>query len=179
MRKTLTILVLATLMVSAPLIAADSTRWLNVHVTELEDGTNVEVHLPLTMVLSLIKAVNVEQFHGGKVDLELDDAEIDWPEVLRAIKDAPDGEFVKVDAPDANVVVSKTAGTITIDVNAMDEEAPALVKVRLPATVIDSLAIDENNQMDVAALLSSFESLPNGDLVTVDAPDAKVRVWIE
>ena len=69
--------------------------------------------------------------------------------------------------------------TITIDVNAMDEEAPALVKVRLPATVIDSLAIDENNQMDVAALLSSFESLPNGDLVTVDAPDAKVRVWIE
>jgi len=31
--------------------------------------------------------------------LDIEDAEIDWPQLLGAVKDAPDGEFVKVDAP--------------------------------------------------------------------------------
>ena len=46
-------------------------------------------------------------------------------------------------------------------------------------TMIDALHIDENNQIDVAAFLTSFDQLPEGDLVTVDADDAKVRVWVE
>jgi hypothetical protein len=31
----------------------------------------------------------------------------------------------------------------------------------------------------VAALLSSFDQLPNGELVTVESDEANVRVWIE
>jgi len=178
MRRNAIILLALAVLVAGPALADNGTRWLNVHVTELEEGTNVEVHLPLSLVLSVIRSVDVENFHGGKVDLEIDDVDIDWPEILRAIKDAPDGEFVKVDAPDAQVQVSKSAGTLHIEVTEA-EEHNAVVNVTLPVQVIDALSIDEHNQIDVAALLSSFESLPNGDLVTVNADEATVRVWIE
>ena len=180
MKRTPIILLAVALMVAGTALATDSTRWLNVHVTEQHAGTNVEVHLPLSLVLSVLKSVDVDHFHAGKVDLEIDDADIDWPQLLAAIKDAPDGDFVKVDADDANVLVSKRGGTLTINVTEIGEEGEnAVVKVTLPDTIIDALSIDEENRIDLAVLLQSFEQLPDGDLVTVDADDATVRVWIE
>ncbi len=170
------------LLVAAGTAMGAETRWLNVHVTEHTDGTNVEVHLPLDLVLTVIRSVDVENFHAGMVDLEIDDVDVNWTEILRGLRDAPDGEFVKVDSPDANVLVRKEAGTIRIDVTeTADEEGEeaARVKVTVPATMIDALIVDEDNRIDVAALLESFEQLPDGDLVTVEAEEAQVRVWIE
>ncbi len=146
MKRAATILFALVVLVAGSAIAADDTRWLNVHVTELEDGTNVEVHLPLNLVLTVLQAVDVENFHGGKVDLEIHDADIDWPQIMSALKDAPDGEFVKVDADDANVLVSKSGGTITVNVTEIEGESEnSVVKVTLPDTVIDALSIDEHN----------------------------------
>jgi hypothetical protein len=180
MKRMTTALIAMALLVAAPLAADDSTRWLNVHVTEHEDGANIEVHLPLSLVLSVIRSVNVENFNAGKVDIELDeDVDIDWPEVFRAIKDAPDGDFVKVDAEDATVVVTKAGGTITVDVDAVDDDEQAKVNVTLPASFIDAIQVDEDNRIDVAAILESFSDFPDGDLVTVTSPDADVRVWVE
>ncbi len=177
MRSKLTAALAAMLILVLPMAAADETRWLNVHVTEAEEGANVEVHLPLQLVLAVINSVDVDNFHAGKVDLEISDADIDWPQVLAAVKEAPDGEFVKVDAEDARVRVSKSAGTLYVHVE--ENEENAIVDVTLPMAVIDGLTIDENNQIDVAALLSTFDQLPNGDLVTVTSDDATVRVWVE
>ena len=180
MKRTPIIALAVALMVAGPALATDTTRWLNVHVKEQHAGTNVEVHLPLSLVLSVLRSVDVGHFHSGKVDLEIHDADIDWPQLLGAIKDAPDGDFVKVDAEDANVLVSKRGGTLTIDVTEIGEAGDhAIVKVTVPDTIIDALSIDEENRIDLAVLLQSFDSLPDGDLVTVDAEDATVRVWIE
>jgi len=180
MKRTPIVVLALALMLAGPAVASDATRWLNVHVTALDDGTNVEVHLPLALVLTVLQSVDVEHFHSGKVDLEIHDADIDWPQLLGALKDAPDGDFVKVDAEDANVLVSKHGGTLTIDVTETGEEGDhAVVKVTVPDTIIDALSIDEENRIDLAVLLQSFDALPDGDLVTVDADEAKVRVWIE
>ena len=180
MKRTPIIILAVALLAATPSLATDTTRWLNVNVTEPHGGTNVEVHLPLSLVLAVLQSVDVEHFHSGKVDLEIHDADIDWPQLLSAIKEAPDGDFVKVDADDANVRVSKNGGTLTIDVTETGEEGDhAMVKVTVPDTIIDALSIDEENRIDLAVLLQSFDSLPDGDLVTVDADDAKVRVWIE
>jgi hypothetical protein len=168
----------ALLLVAAGTAIGAETLWLNVHVTEHTDGTNVEVHLPLDLVLTVIRNVDVENFHAGMVDLEIDDVDVNWSEIMKGLRDAPDGEFVKVDAPDANVLIRKEAGTIRIDVTETSEDN-AKVKVTVPSTMIDALIVDEENRIDVAALLQSFEQLPDGDLVTVEAEDANVRVWIE
>lgn len=178
MKRTLALMTLAALLSTAPLLAADDTRWLNVHVTEKDEGANVEVHLPLQLVVAVLNSVDVENFHGGKVHLDIDDVDIDWPQLLAAIKDSPDGEFVKVDSPEANVRVSKNAGMLHVNV-VETEEDHATVNVTVPMSMVDALHIDEDNRIDMAALLTSLDELPDGDLVTVDADDATVRVWVE
>jgi len=179
MNRRITALAAVIVLIAGFAVAADETRWMNVHVTEHSEGTNVEVHLPLNLVLSVLRSVDIDNFHHGHVDLDIDhDMDIDWPELLAAVKDAPDGKFVTVDSPDAQVSVRKENGTLHIDVNEQDGDN-AKVKVTLPMQFMDVLSINDESQIDVAALLESFEAFPNGNIVTVESDDADVRVWIE
>jgi len=179
MNRTTTAIAAAIVLVAGFALAADETRWVNVHVTEQTEGVNVEVHLPLNLVLSVLRSVDVDNFHRGHVDLDLHhDADIDWPEVLAAVKEAPDGQFVTVDSPDAKVNVRKVGGTLHIDVDEIEGDNTK-VKVSVPWELMDALSISETSEIDVAAMLESFENLPLGDLVTVESDEANVRIWIE
>mgnify|MGYP001049210975 CR=1 FL=1 len=178
MKRRLMVIAAAALLAAAPLGAADPDRWLNVNVLDKSDGTKVEVHLPIQLVVAVLSSVDADNFHGGKVQLDIEDVDIDWPQLLAAVKGAPDGEFVKVDGPDAKVQVSKRAGTLYVNVVETAEDH-ATVNVTLPMSMIDALKFDDANQIDVAALLTGLDQLPNGDLVTVEADDATVRVWVE
>lgn len=172
-------LIIATLIAAvACTVGATDGRWLNVHVTEAEDNTTVKVHLPLSLVLTVIEGINVEGFEAGKVELHMGDIDVDWVTMLAALKDAPVGEYVTVESDEADVVVRKQDDMILIDVDQKEDEN-AKVMVRVPMSLIDSLTLDEENRIDIAALLRGFDSLPEGDLVTVDSNEANVRVWVE
>ena len=177
MKKTLIIAAVVTLMVAGTAAASDGP-WLNVHVTEADSNTKVKVHLPLNLVLTVIEGINVDGFDAGKVKLEMDDADIDWVPILAGIKDAPLGEYVTVESDDADVVVTRTTGgmMVTVDEKGHDH---AQVQVNIPSELIDAFRIDEENRLDIAALLRGFESLPEGDLVRVNSDEATVRVWVE
>jgi len=178
-RKVLVLVTLAALLAAPTASAGDETRWINVHVTENSSNTNVEVHLPLNLVLTVLKNVDVENFHGGQVDLEIDeDMDINFPEIIAAVKDAPDGEFVTVTSDEADVNVYKQGGTLFVTVNQKDDEM-AKVEVTVPLELMDALSFGEENTLDVAALLQSMDELPNGELVKVTSTEANVRVWIE
>ena len=178
-RKVMTLVAVVALLAAPVAIADDETRWVNVHVTENSSGTNVEVHLPLNLVLTVLRNVDVENFHGGHVDLELDeDMDINFPEILKAVKDAPDGQFVTVTSDEADVNVRKEGGTLHINVNQKEDEM-AQVEVTMPMEMMDALTFGEENTVDVVALLQSFDKLPNGTLVKVTSDEANVRVWIE
>jgi hypothetical protein len=178
-RKVLALVALAALLAAPAAFAGDETRWINVHVTENTSNTNVEVHLPLNLVLTVLRNVDVENFHGGQVDLNLDeDMDINFPEIIAAIKDAPDGKFVTVTSDEADVNVHKQGGTLFVTVNQKDDEM-AKVEVKVPLELMDALSFGEENTLDVAALLQSLDRLPDGDLVTVTSNEANVRVWVE
>ncbi len=173
-----TLVVVATVLVVAGLAAAQTSgRWVNVNVDEVSTGTKVQVHLPLELVLNVLDGVDVEHFRGGRVELETD-VDVDWPKVLGAVKDAPDGEYVKVQGPDEDVQVMKKAGTLFIHVTGKGEDRE-MVDVQIPASILSSLDIDAENRIDVKALIQSLATLPTGDLVKVTSNDANVRVWIE
>ena len=180
MKRTLIAVVAILALAAAPYaIAQEQTRWVNVHVTENSSNTNVEVHLPLNLVLTVLRNVDVENFHGGHVDLELDhDMDIDFAEIMAAIKDAPDGKFVTVTSDEADVNVRKDGGNIYVDVNQKEDEM-AKVQVTVPMELMDAFSFGEENTLDVAALLESFDKLPDGELVRVTSEEANVRVWIE
>ena len=177
-RKLWTLVAVVALLVAPAVNAEETTRWVNVHVTENSSNTNVEVHLPLNLVLTVLRNVDVENFHGGHVDLELDDVDIDFPEIFKAMKDAPDGKFVTVTSDEADVNVRKEAGTLYVTVNQKEDEM-AQVEVTMPMSMMDALSFGEENTLDVAALLESFDQLPDGELVKVTSKEANVRVWIE
>jgi len=178
-RRVFTLVAIAALLAAPVAYGAEETRWVNVHVTENSSNTNVEVHLPLNLVLTVLRNVDVENFHGGHVDLELDeDMDINFAEIMQAIKDAPDGKFVTVTSDEADVNVHKERGTIYIDVNQKEDEM-AKVQVTLPVEMMDALSFGEENTLDVAALLEAFDKLPKGELVKVTSNEANVRVWIE
>jgi hypothetical protein len=177
-RVSTTLLTLA-LLAAVPALAGDATRWLNVHVTDTEEGANVELHLPFGLVMAVLDGVNVENFHRGKIQLELDDdADIDWPQLMKALKDSPDGDYVTVTSNDADVKVQKAAGMLRIHVTQKEDEQ-AVVDVTLPATLIDALAFDEHNEIDVKTLLAGLDELPDGEIVRVTSNEANVRIWIE
>jgi hypothetical protein len=179
MKRTLIVSVAILALAAAPsALAQEQTRWVNVHVAETSSGTNVEVHLPLNLVLTVLKNVDVENFHGGRVDLELDDMDVNWPEIMKAVKDAPDGKFVTVTSNEANVNVRKEGGTLFVDVEEKSEDM-AKVQVTMPMAMMDALTPGEGNTIDVAALLASLDTLPDGELVRVTSNDANVRIWIE
>ena len=180
MKHKLVILAAIVVLVAAQTaLAQDTNRWVNVHVTENESHTNVEVHLPLSLVLTVLRNVDVENFHGGRVDLDIDeDVDINLPEILAAVKDAPDGKFVTVTSDEADVNVHKQGGTLYINVNQKEDEM-AKVEVTMPMELMDALRFGEQNTLDVAALLQSLDKLPNGELVKVTSNEANVRVWVE
>jgi hypothetical protein len=180
MKKNLIILVAILALAAAPYaIAQEQTRWVNVHVTENSSNTNVEVHLPLNLVLTVLRNVDVENFHKGRIDLELDDdMDINFAEILAAVKDAPDGKFVTVTSDEADVNVHKKGGMLFVTVDQKEDEM-AKVEVTMPMELMNALSFGEENTLDVAALLGSLDTLPDGELVKVTSNEANVRVWIE
>lgn len=182
MKKILVALVIVSFFSCPALLGAaeapDAQPWLNVSVQASEDHANVQVHLPLNMILLVMESVKVEGFNAGKIKLEGADAEIDWSSLLKAVKEGPIGKYVTVSSDDADVDVSKTEKNLLINVHQKTDEK-AEVMVRLPIQLMDTLNIDEHNQIDLAGLLRGLKSLPDGDLVTVNSDEAKVRVWVE
>ncbi len=176
-RKTLTLVALV-LLLSTAAMASETTRWINVNVTENSSNTNVEVHLPLNLVLTVLRNVDVENFHGGQIDLDMGNVDMDWLEIMQAVKEAPDGQFVTVTSDEADVSVRKEGGTLYVNVHAKDDDN-AVVEVTVPLEMMDALSFGEDNTIDVVSLLESFDSLPNGTLVKVTSDEANVRVWIE
>jgi len=167
----------AVMLVACTAWAGEQVRWLNVYVNDHGDETEVKLHLPFSMVLTLIDAVQTDELRDGKVHIDIDDAEVDWMAIVEELKRSPEGEFITVEEPDAHVVVSKKAGLVTIDVEERGHRGEK-VRIRLQEPLLAAFSIDTENQLDLRALLASLEDV-GGELLTVESTDANVRVWVE
>lgn len=165
------------LAIALPAVADDAQRWLRVDVREASSDATVNVRLPMALVLTALDAIDTEAFSAGSVVLETGNADIDWPSLLASLRTAPDGEYVTVDSPDADVVITKSGGTLRIHVD--EHREGATVDVTVPATLLDAIHVDQDNRLDVKRLITSLDATHHGELVRVDSPDADVRIWIE
>ena len=180
MRTTTTLALIALVLFATAAFAEEPATWLNVHVTETSENADVRVHLPMNLVLAVLDGIRVEHFDRGIVDLDLDmgDAEIDWTQVIQAVRTSPDGEYVTISSDDADVRVVKQAGMMLVDVLEKAQDH-AEIRIRIPVSMLDAFSVDEHNRFDVAAFLRSFEELPDGELIRVTSNEANVRVWVE
>lgn len=180
------VIVLATAMAAAApakkgATSSTSDKWLHVRV---QDGTGdgmetVHVNVPLSLAEAVVPAIKVDKLHDGKVriddgDLKLD--QVDFRQILQALRDTKDGNFVTVEGTD-NVRVAKQGGFLVVKV--AEGGSGAKVDMKLPMAVVEALFTGEKNELNLLAAIRALGEHADGVLVTVDERDTKVRIWID
>ncbi|HUI74171.1 MAG TPA: hypothetical protein VLX32_04460 [Candidatus Acidoferrum sp.] len=175
-------------------------RWIHVRVTSSDSkGETVKVNVPVDMAEKILPAINKDRLHAGKVRIDNGDMDgVDIRAILDAVRTAKDGEFVTVQAPDADVRVAKQGGFLLIHVTDKSDHhhekagkaekgekaemvnvSPHHVEVKVPMKVVDALFSGEKDELNVLAALRALSTSGDTELVSVKDDDNTVRVWID
>jgi hypothetical protein len=178
--KTMTLAVSsAVLLVATFAVAASTTRYIHVRVTNPTTHELVRVNVPLTLAEKVIPAINQGQLRDGKIsigDFHADNVNV--RAILDALKTAPEGEFVTVQDTGNDVRVAKEHGQVVVHV--IDKESKENVDVTVPWDVVQALVSDTaENQLNVEAAIKALENVGDTTLVRVSGHDENVRVWVD
>ena len=95
-------------------------------------------------------------------------------EVLEALAAAPDGEFVRVEERDQQVVITKEGRTLKVHVTGKRENVTVNVPLQLALQALPG----PDGRIRTAALAGALSSLRFTDLVDVRDGNDHVRVWV-
>ena len=176
MKRTIVTLCVLALVTGA---AAAQDRWLHVRVQDSgPDDESININMPLSAVEGMLSGSEIGKLHHGRIHLgdhaDLDG--IDLRDVLKALQDAPDSEFVTIRSRSDSVRVAKEDGYLLVNV---DEKNGDRVRVRVPMEVVDVLLEAEETEIDVSRVLEALAVLDGTDLISVDSDDTRIRIWID
>ena len=161
-------------------LADASDRWLHVRVEDTASGgeESVAVNIPLQLVEAILPAIETDELKGGRFGWDPGEIEgIDLRQILQALRDAPDADYVTVKDHGESVRVAKEDGFLLVRV---DEDQGDHVRVRLPLAVVEALlGSHDEGSIDLVAGLRALGEYDGGDLVTVESDDESVRIWID
>lgn len=197
MKSLATLAALATLSLAPAAIASEA--WLHIDIKDSSDGEaeTVKVNIPLSMIERMLPAIQDEHLRNGKIKLDFsrddddrdDDArgdhaasdhprEIDLKALVLALRDTPDGEFVRIRDREDNVSISKSGDYILINVDSR-RDAGEKVRVRMPLDIADAITQGDGDELDLGALMRSLSRHAGEDLVTVEDGDTRIRIWVD
>ncbi|MBM3320341.1 MAG: hypothetical protein FJY73_06665 [Candidatus Eisenbacteria bacterium] len=162
---------------------AGEERWLHVFVEERgEAGETVRINLPFELVESVLETIRTDEMSGGKIRIE--DQEIETEEIrkiLRAVREAREGEYISVEGIDEDVRVTKKGDFLLVRAREEVEGStiPETVDIRLHLSVLDALASGEGEELDVLAAIRALGTSGEGEIVVVNEEDSTVRIWID
>ena len=178
--KSLKILAISLMTLATAGAATAADFWIHVHVDESgAQGAKVRVNLPLSMVEAALAMVNDKDLHGGKVkfnDEEFTVAQL--RDLWKSLAASPDATFVEVEEGDQRVKVSKSGGYLLVH-SLEPQEGGDVVDVKVPEAVVEALLFGDGDEIDVAAAIRALAARGEGELVTIDNQDTKVRVWVD
>ncbi len=184
MNRSMAIRVLILVALLPALAWAGGDRWLHVRVQEGgERGEKVSVNLPLQLVEAVLPLIDEGELSGGKVKIdheELTGAEI--REILKAVREAEEGEYVRVEGVDEDVQVMKEGDYLIVRAQEEmgEEKDPNSVRVQIHLSVIDALLSGgDEDELDVLAAIHALGEQEEGELVVVKDDDSTVRVWVD
>jgi len=157
--------------------AATLSDWVVVDVETLgEESVHVVVPVPLMVGRIAAAAVPDEALEDAAIPPEVTARREQIVAAVRSLADAPDATFVEVHDGADHVVISKVDGTLQLAVDADD----ATVRCTLPIDAIaDALEDWDWQTVDPGMLFDILGAAPSGELLTVEAEDARVaiRMW--
>jgi ribonuclease HI len=169
----------ALLMAATLALAASTTRYLHVRVSNPTTHELVRVNVPLALAEKVIPAINHGELRDGKVRIGNFTADnVNVRAILDALKTAPEGEFVTVQNTGDDVRVAKEHGQMVVHV--IDKNSHENVDVTVPWDVVQALISDTTeNQLNVEAAIKALENVGDTTLVRVSGHDENVRVWVD
>ncbi len=157
--------------------AAALSDWVVVDVETLgEESIHVVVPVPLMVGRMAAAAVPDDALEDATIPPEVTARREQIVAAVRSLADAPDATFVEVQDREAHVVISKAAGILQVAVDADD----ATVRCAVPIDAIaDALEDWDWKTVDPGLVFDILGAAPAGELLTVEAEDAKVaiRMW--
>ena len=171
---TLDVMVLAALL--ALLVAPLFMGWLVVDVrTPAPDRVNLKFPVPLGVVrLALALAPDREMTVEAPAELRQQRETV--LALLQALDESPDGTtFVRVTSPDAKIRIAKENGRLVVDVDAEDGRVRCNLRT---AALQRALERWDWQQITPDLALDLLAAVGPGQLVSVDADDARVRISV-
>lgn len=165
---------------AVPLALVATVASLGVMVVDVReggpDGHRIVVPVPLVLAQA---AVAVAPAFAEK-DLRVPDAEVlrhvDVARgVLEALADGPDGELVRVEEPDEQVLVTKEGRSLHVRVHGKKGED---VSVNVPLRVALNALPDAEGRISTLDLAGALGTVRFTDLVEVHDGNDHVRVWV-
>lgn len=162
-----------------PVAARAEQRWLHVRVDESgPDGERVRINIPIELAEAVMPMIEAEGFDRGIVRIDgIGGGNVDLPKLIAALREARDGEYVRVESSDENVRIRKEDGRILIDVDDTGEDAEK-VRISLRMDLLEALATENPRELDALAALRLIGE-DDGMIITVDSKDEKVRIWVD
>ncbi|MBM3286423.1 MAG: hypothetical protein FJY88_03590 [Candidatus Eisenbacteria bacterium] len=160
--------------------AESRSKWLHVKVVETgEDGETVRINLPIKLVAAVLPAIDDSDFRKGIVRVDsLRKSNVDLRALLRAVREAENGEYVSIDGVDERVRIRKDDGVLYIDTEELGDDSEK-VRVRLRMDVLEALLSGEEDELNILAAVQALDERDEGDLITVHSEDETVRIWID
>lgn len=136
---------------------------------------HIKLPVPLALIRTVVAFVPADEI-PDHLPAELKRHKAEVLAALEGLRDAPDGTtFVTVNAPDAKVRVSKKGRSLQVDVDADD----AVVHCAVPLDgTLAALERWDWEHVQPRMALDVLARAERGNLVKVDAPDAKVSIDI-
>ena len=179
--------------------SSTADKWIHVRVISQDSKSEtVKVNVPLDMAEKVLPAIDHEPLHNGVVKINDHNFQgVDVRTILDAVRTAKDGEFVTVQAPDADVRVAKQAGFLLVNVldksgnhhhHAMKDgksqdtvtaDNPHRVEVKVPMKVVDALFSGQKDELNIVAAIRALAASGDTELVSVKDDDNTVRVWVD
>jgi hypothetical protein len=166
-------------------------KWLHVSVESREaNGETVRVNVPLALAERVLPAINIEKLRHGRIRINEFKLEgMDVREILAAVKDTRDGEFVTVESRKNNVRVAKEKGYLLVKAEETKEVKGAKegetrtrkekVDVKIPMTVVEALLSGAKDEIDLVAAIRALAAHGDAVLVSVEDGQNTVRIWVD
>jgi hypothetical protein len=152
--------------------------WMIVDVRTPEPES-MRIWVPFPLVLGRIATAFIpdQAFEEAEIPPEVLEHREEALAALNALLDAPDATFVKVDAPDAQVDISKRGDNIEVHVDAED----AVVSVKVPLDgIVDALEDWDWQSVDPSLAFKILGAADHGNMVDVEVDDGTkvaIKMW--
>jgi hypothetical protein len=169
----------AATVLAVPVAMAGAAAATGIMVVDVNPGDGPRIVVPVPLGLAQMALSFVPEQELDIDDHDLDELREHLPEareLIRAIIEAPDGEFVRVEERNGTLVtVAKRGGALEVYVDDDEDHVEVTVPLGLAERALEDVA---SGRVRPAALLSELRSYRWTDLVEVHSGEDHVRIWM-